>query len=86
MTSGLGQCSRVRGMGPTGEPNTTTGQRFRYTGQQLIGALGLYYCKARFYSQEWRRDCRRQQTLLKKSRLRFLTPSVTLRKLVLIVL
>ena len=36
--------------GPYGEPNTTTGIRFRYTGQQLIGELGLYYYKARFYS------------------------------------
>ncbi|WP_102906150.1 MULTISPECIES: RHS repeat-associated core domain-containing protein [unclassified Variovorax] len=33
-----------------GEPNTTTGPRFRYTGQQLIGDLGLYHYKARFYS------------------------------------
>lgn len=37
--------------GPYGEPNTTTGNmRFRYTGQQLIPALNLYYYKARFYS------------------------------------
>jgi RHS repeat-associated protein len=36
--------------GPIGEPNSTTGIRFRYTGQQLIGELGLYYYKARFYS------------------------------------
>ncbi len=36
--------------GPYGEPNTAAGQRFRYTGQQLIGDLGLYYYKARFYS------------------------------------
>ena len=36
--------------GPYGEPNTLTGQRFRYTGQQLISGLGLYYYKARFYS------------------------------------
>lgn len=36
--------------GPFGEPNVTTGLRFRYTGQQLIGELGLYYYKARFYS------------------------------------
>ena len=32
------------------EPDVTTGQRFRYTGQPLIGALGLYYYKARFYA------------------------------------
>ncbi|MEO6825273.1 MAG: RHS repeat-associated core domain-containing protein [Nitrosospira sp.] len=36
--------------GPYGEPNATTGIRFRYTGQQLLGQLGLYYYKARFYS------------------------------------
>ena len=36
--------------GPFGEPNVVTGLRFRYTGQQLTGELGLYYYKARFYS------------------------------------
>lgn len=37
--------------GPFGEPNTTAGNmRFRYTGQQLISPLGLYYYKARVYS------------------------------------
>ncbi|MDP3391904.1 MAG: RHS repeat-associated core domain-containing protein, partial [Methylococcaceae bacterium] len=36
--------------GPYGEPNATTGVRFRYTGQQLLGPLNLYYYKARFYS------------------------------------
>lgn len=36
--------------GPYGEPNVTTGSRFRYTGQQLLGQLNLYYYKARFYS------------------------------------
>jgi RHS repeat-associated protein len=36
--------------GPYGEPNATTGVRFRYTGQQLIGPLNLYYYKARLYS------------------------------------
>jgi RHS repeat-associated protein len=36
--------------GPYGEPNQTTGTRFRYTGQQLLGQLNLYYYKARFYS------------------------------------
>ena len=36
--------------GPYGEPNQTTGIRFRYTGQQLLGPLNLYYYKARFYS------------------------------------
>lgn len=37
--------------GPYGEPNTTAGNmRFRYTGQQLLAPLNLYYYKARFYS------------------------------------
>jgi RHS repeat-associated protein len=36
--------------GPYGEPNVATGLRFRYTGQQLIAGLDLYYYKARFYS------------------------------------
>ena len=36
--------------GPFGEPNQTTGSRFRYTGQQYLGPLNLYYYKARFYS------------------------------------
>ncbi|MBE7527501.1 MAG: hypothetical protein HS120_08230 [Burkholderiales bacterium] len=31
-------------------PNIATGIRFRYTGQQFIGSLNLYYYKARFYS------------------------------------
>lgn len=36
--------------GPFGEPNTAAGTRFRYTGQQYLGELGLSYYKARFYS------------------------------------
>ncbi|MBU9146148.1 RHS repeat-associated core domain-containing protein [Burkholderia multivorans] len=36
--------------GPFGEPNAVSGTRFRFTGQQFIGSLGLYYYKARFYS------------------------------------
>ena len=37
--------------GPFGEPNTTAGNmRFRYTGQQLLSPLNLYYYKARVYS------------------------------------
>ncbi|WP_445372964.1 RHS repeat-associated core domain-containing protein [Methylomonas sp. HW2-6] len=36
--------------GPYGEPNATIGVRFRYTGQQLLGPLNLYYYKARMYS------------------------------------
>ncbi|SCX87305.1 RHS repeat-associated core domain-containing protein [Nitrosospira sp. Nl5] len=35
--------------GPFGEPNVTASVRFRYTGQQLLGQLGLYYYKARIY-------------------------------------
>ena len=45
-----GTSTAVYSYGPYGEPNTLTGQRFRYTGQQLIKELGLYYYKARFYS------------------------------------
>ena len=45
-----GASTALYSYGPYGEPNTTSGQRFRYTGQQLIGGLGLYYYKARFYS------------------------------------
>lgn len=45
-----GTSTAIYSYGPYGEPNTLTGQRFRYTGQYLIGGLGLYYYKARFYS------------------------------------
>ncbi|MDR0702344.1 MAG: RHS repeat-associated core domain-containing protein, partial [Azoarcus sp.] len=45
-----GTNTAIYSYGPFGEPNTTTGVRFRYTGQQYIGALNLYYYKARFYS------------------------------------
>jgi RHS repeat-associated protein len=36
--------------GPFGEPGGTGTSRFRYTGQQYLSALRLYYYKARFYS------------------------------------
>ncbi|MCY1389456.1 tRNA(Glu)-specific nuclease WapA [compost metagenome] len=36
--------------GPYGEPNTAGTQRFRYTGQQYLPQVSLYYYKARFYS------------------------------------
>ena len=36
--------------GPYGEANIAGNQRFRYTGQQFIPQLNLYYYKARFYS------------------------------------
>ena len=45
-----GTSTAIYRYGPFGEPDVTTGQRFRYTGQPLIGALGLYYYKARFYA------------------------------------
>ncbi|MGK6307422.1 RHS repeat-associated core domain-containing protein [Variovorax sp. DT-64] len=45
-----GASTGIYSYGPYGEPNTMTGARFRYTGQQLIGDLGLYHYKARFYS------------------------------------
>jgi RHS repeat-associated protein len=40
----------VHAYGPFGEPNVTTGSRFKYTGQAHMPNLGLYYYKARFYS------------------------------------
>lgn len=36
--------------GPYGEAGGNGSSRFRYTGQQFISELGLYYYKARFYS------------------------------------
>jgi RHS repeat-associated protein len=47
-----GTSTAIYSYGPFGEPNATTGSRFRYTGQQYLGALGLYYYKARFYSPQ----------------------------------
>ncbi len=45
-----GTSTAIHSYGPYGEPNVTTGVRFRYTGQQYLGGLNLYYYKARFYS------------------------------------
>ncbi|MDZ4152553.1 RHS repeat-associated core domain-containing protein, partial [Methylicorpusculum sp.] len=45
-----GTSTAILSYGPYGEPNQTTGVRFRYSGQQLIGPLNLYYYKARMYS------------------------------------
>ena len=45
-----GTSTAIYSYGPYGEPNVTTGTRFRYTGQQYLGGLNLYYYKARFYS------------------------------------
>ncbi|TXI76793.1 MAG: hypothetical protein E6Q43_01870 [Dokdonella sp.] len=45
-----GTSTAIYSYGPFGEPNQTTGARFRYTGQQYLSQLGLYYYKARFYS------------------------------------
>ena len=45
-----GTSTAIYRYGPFGEPDVTTGQRFCYTGQPLIGPLGLYYYKARFYA------------------------------------
>ena len=50
---GAGNSTGTYKYGPFGEPDTTaatTGIRFRYTGQQYLGALDLYHYKARFYS------------------------------------
>ena len=51
-TNATGALTWVYSYGPFGEPSTTAtyASRLRYTGQQLIGELGLYYYKARFYS------------------------------------
>jgi RHS repeat-associated protein len=48
--NGAGTSTATYSYGPFGEPNASSGVRFRYTGQQLIGQLGLYHYKARFYS------------------------------------
>ncbi|MBP6037231.1 MAG: RHS repeat-associated core domain-containing protein, partial [Azonexus sp.] len=45
-----GTSTAIYSYGPFGEPNQTAGTRFRYTGQQYLSQLGLYYYKARFYS------------------------------------
>ncbi|WP_410209748.1 RHS repeat-associated core domain-containing protein [Aquirhabdus sp.] len=46
-----GANTAIYNYGPSGEPSTLAGNmRFRFTGQQLIGPLELYYYKARFYS------------------------------------
>ncbi|SFW14793.1 RHS repeat-associated core domain-containing protein, partial [Nitrosovibrio sp. Nv17] len=47
-----GSSTGIRTYGPYGEPLPASagGDRFRYTGQQLVSELGLYYYKARFYS------------------------------------
>lgn len=47
---GAGTSTAIHSYGPFGEPNVATGVRFRYTGQQYLGGLNLYYNKARFYS------------------------------------
>lgn len=47
---GMGVKTATYTYGPFGEMNATSGVRFRYTGQQLVSSLGLYYFKARFYS------------------------------------
>lgn len=45
-----GTSTAVYTYGPFGEPGASTGVRFRYTGQQYLPQLNLYYYKARFYS------------------------------------
>ena len=48
--NGTGAGTAAHSYGPFGEPNVTTGSRFKYTGQVHMSNLGLYYYKARFYS------------------------------------
>ncbi|MFN9729852.1 MAG: RHS repeat-associated core domain-containing protein, partial [Pseudomonadota bacterium] len=45
-----GTSTQSQGYGPFGEPGSTTGTRFKYTGQAYVESLGLHYYKARFYS------------------------------------
>ncbi len=45
-----GASTAIYSYGPYGEPNQSSGVRFRYTGQQYLGDLNLYYYKARFYA------------------------------------
>ncbi|NOU23508.1 MAG: type IV secretion protein Rhs, partial [Methyloglobulus sp.] len=47
---GAGAAQAIHSYGPYGEPDRPDGLKFRYTGQQLLGPLGLYYYKARMYS------------------------------------
>jgi RHS repeat-associated protein len=47
-----GKRTSVLSYGPFGEPNQSAGVRFRYTGQQYLPGLNLYYYKARFYSPQ----------------------------------
>lgn len=47
-SNSTGNSTGTYSYGPYGEPSSTTGVRFRYTGQQQVGEL--YYYKARFYS------------------------------------
>ncbi|MES2161415.1 MAG: RHS repeat-associated core domain-containing protein [Pseudomonadota bacterium] len=50
LANSAGNSTFALSYGPYGEPNQTTGGRFRYTGQQYLPELNLYYYKARFYS------------------------------------
>jgi RHS repeat-associated protein len=47
---GTGTSTAIFTYGPFGESSLTTGQRYGYTGQRSMAALGLLYYKARFYS------------------------------------
>lgn len=49
-SNGSGASIATYRYGPYGEPDSTTGSRFRYTGQILIPELALYHYKARIYS------------------------------------
>lgn len=50
VTDSAGTLLQTRSYSPYGEPSTTGGVRFSYTGQIVIPEIGLYYYKARFYS------------------------------------
>jgi len=50
VSDATGLASEIHSYGPYGEPEGTTGSRFRYTGQIILPELGLYHYKARAYS------------------------------------
>lgn len=49
---GTGTRAQSQGYGPFGQPGSTTGTRFKYTGQAYLPSLGLHFYKARFYSHD----------------------------------
>jgi len=50
LANSSGATTSSQAYGPFGETDGTLASRFRYTGQQYLASLGLYYYKARMYS------------------------------------